>query len=77
MTKIKQYEECNNTSYVSQYITRVRPRNLHDRAQMLNILVNNESAQFSCCVCAIHQTAKVCKVEHLALLKRVYINVKT
>jgi hypothetical protein len=44
---------------------------------MLYILVNNESSQFSCYVCVIHQTAKVCEVKNLALLKRVHINVKT
>jgi len=44
---------------------------------MLYILVNNEMAQFSRHVCVIHQTAKVCEVKNLALLKRVHINVKT
>ena len=44
---------------------------------MLYILVNDETTQFSCRVCVIHQTAKVCEVKNLSLLKCVHINVKT
>jgi hypothetical protein len=39
--------------------------------------VNNEFAKFSRHVDVIHQTAEICKVEYLAILQRVYINVKT